>query len=170
MTIVTRARALLGHVARGLGFLAGGLIAVIAVFLLADTLSRHFFSISTGATEQIVSVLAAFTLAAAFPYGLQAGSHIMIEVIVTRYPAKLHRLCARFSSLAMAAFTGIIAAALWTVADRSLATGAVVQSTSVPIAFPQTFAVIALVFMTVLALLDAIVGPAAHPALDGEVA
>lgn len=151
-------------VGRWLGITSGALIAAIAVFLLFDALSRHIIGVSSGASDQITSVLATFALASAFPYALYSGAHIAIEILVVRYPMKAQRVLARLAALLFSAFAGIVAFALATVAVRSVALEAMVQSTAIPLWMPQMFAVGALTFLALAALLQAITGSA--PPID----
>jgi TRAP-type C4-dicarboxylate transport system permease small subunit len=82
----------------------------MAVITGADVLSRGAFNAPIFGTEEIVSVLAVLTLAFSMPYAHSQGSHIGVDLLLSKFPRIMRRI---IDALTMTISAVLFAVAAW---------------------------------------------------------
>lgn len=147
--IVHRIDQVMVKIARGFAYLSGILLALLAVFIFVDVLSRRFLGVSSGGTDEITGLFAAVIISGAFAYTFYSGDHISIDIFTTKYSPKVRKYLALFGYLLLSGFAVITAFALWQVLSRSLSGGTVTVSLGIPIAPFQIYVVAAMVLLAI---------------------
>ena len=121
-----------------MGYGAGWGFVLCAFFITFDVLARRFLGFSTQATTEITGYLLAFGIAWGLAHALTTRSHIRIDVVADRLPARIRQPLHIASLAALAVFVAFVAKGALDVVEESLLFGATdISVLRTPLWIPQ---------------------------------
>lgn len=91
-------------------WIGGAMMLLAALMVSVDVISRKFFGVTMGGSDEISGYLFAISTAFAFPYALLCRANVRIDVVYTKLPARLRGLA---DITALALLSGFVAVVTW---------------------------------------------------------
>ena len=121
-------------------YLSGAVILVMAFYVTIDVVSRRAGGPFSGATDEVSSYLLVMVSTWALAYTLRDGSHVRIEVLVSRLPSRIQAALNTCAVILMGLFSLMVSFQTWQLALTSLEMGAISMTPlGAPQVVPQTF-------------------------------
>lgn len=134
----TGLRRAVGLLAHAMGLVAGWGFVLCAFFITFDVLARSILRVSTQSTTEITGYMLAFGLSWGLAHTLTQRSHVRIDMLVNRLPAKIRIWLHLLSLLLLGVFMAFIANGAWDLVDESLLFNATdISLLRTPLAIPQ---------------------------------
>jgi TRAP-type C4-dicarboxylate transport system permease small subunit len=151
--------ALLGAVAGLAAKIACVLLFAIFLITNVEVGGRYFFNYSTLVADEYGGYLFVWMAFLGFAFTLRSGHFLRVEMLVTRLPPRLQRLCEGFSAAAAAILCAVLAHSAWSVFHLSLKFGSVsLQASRTPLYLPQLILPIGMAFLSLIFVCEAIRG------------
>jgi TRAP-type C4-dicarboxylate transport system permease small subunit len=154
LRLTTLIRRLVASLATLMGLAAGWGFVLCAFFITAEVLARSIFRVSTGSTTEITGYMLAFGLSWGLAHALAQRSHVRIDILVNRLPARIRVPLHLLSLAALGVLVGFVAKGALDLVDESLLFDATdISLLRIPLAIPQGLWAAGLIVFLVLILL-----------------
>lgn len=137
-SVVSRANRLIDALARGMSRCAGWLFVACALFITFDVLARRFFGFSSRSTTELSGYMLAVGIAWGLAGALDARTHVRIDVLIRKVPARWRGGLHWLALAALAVFAGFLVYGAWHTTAESWDFKATDNSLlKVPLVIPQ---------------------------------
>lgn len=124
--------------ARVMGYAAGWVFVLCALFITADVLGRRFLGVSSQSTTELTGYMLAFGIAWGLGHALTERAHVRIDILVDRLPAGPRRWLHLVSLALLAVFVAFCASGASDVVQESWLFGATdISLLRTPLVVPQ---------------------------------